>query len=100
MNNFKFLVTNFTERLRGRLDSAFIKDNVIVEYNEFTQSIDISIYRVEGKVVFRYACPIKDIAYNHSGVVSDLLERFTCYCINDYKELLAFEAIRGRVREC
>ena len=100
MNNFKFLVTNFTERLRGRLDSAFIKDNVIVEYNDLINSIDISIYRVEGKVVFRYDCPIKDIVYNHNGVVSDLLERLTCYCINDYKELLACEAIRERVKEC
>ena len=100
MNNAKFLVTNFTERLRGRLDSAFIKDNVIVEYNDFTQSIDIMIYRVEGKVVFRYDCPVKDIAYNDRSVVSDLLERLTCYCINDYKELLAYEAIRERVKEC
>ena len=100
MNNAKFLVTNFTERLRGRLDSAFIKDNVIVEYNGFTQSIDILIYRVEGKVIFRYDCPVKDIVYNDSGRVSDLLDRFTCFCINDYKELLACEAIRGRVREC
>lgn len=100
MNNIKFLVTNFTERLRGRLNSAFIKDNVLVEYNDFTQSIDIMIYRVEGKVVFRYDCPVKDIAYNDSAVVSDLLERFTCYCINDYKELLASEAIKGRVKEC
>ena len=100
MNTVKFLVTNFAERLRGRLDSAFIKDNVIVEYNDFMKSIDISIYRVEGKVVFRYNCPIDDIVYNHSGAVSDLLDRFTCYCINDYKELLASEAIRGRVREC
>lgn len=100
MDNIKFLVTNFTERLRGRLDSAFIKDNVIVEYNDFTQSIDIHVYRVEGKVVFRYNCPIKYIASNNSGIVSDLLERFTCYCINDYKELLASEAIKGRVKEC
>ena len=100
MNNAKFLVTNFTERLRGRLDSAFIKDNVIVEYNDFMQSIDILLYRVEGKVVFRYNCPIKYIESNNSGVVSDLLERFTCYCINDYKELLASEAIRERVKEC
>lgn len=100
MKNAKFLVTNFTERLRGRLDSAFIKDNVIVEYNDFMQSIDILLYRVEGKVVFRYACPIENIVYNDSGRVSDLLERFTCYCINDYKELLASEAIKGRVKEC
>jgi hypothetical protein len=100
MNNAKFLVTNFTERLRGRLDSAFIKDNVIVKYNDFMQSIDIMLYRVEGKVVFRYDCPVKDIVYNDSGRVSDLLERLTCYCINDYKELLACEAIRGRVKEC
>ena len=100
MNNIKFLVTNFTERLRGRLDSAFIKDNVIVEYNDFMKSIDILIYRVEGKVVFRYVCPIKYIASNDSAVVSDLLERLTCYCINDYKELLANEAIRERVKEC
>lgn len=98
MNNF--LVTNFTERLRGRLNSAFIKDNVLVEYNDFTQSIDIMIYRVEGKVVFRYDCPVKDIVYTDSGKVSDLLERLTCYCINDYKELLAYEAIKGRVKEC
>ena len=51
-------------------------------------------------MVFRYVCPIEDIVYNNSGAVSDLLERFTCYCINDYKELLATEAIRERVKEC
>lgn len=100
MDNINFLVTNFTERLRGRLDSAFIKDNVIVKYNDYNQSIDIHVYRVEGKHVFRYVCPIKYIVNNNSVVVSDLLERLTCYCINDYKELLAFEAISGRVREC
>ena len=43
MNNANILVTNFTERLRGRLDSAFIKDNVIVKYNDFMQSIDIFV---------------------------------------------------------
>lgn len=100
MNSVKFLVSNFTERLRGRLDDAFIKDNVIVEYNDFEQSIDIKIYRLEGKVTFRYVCPVKDIADNDSGAVSNLLECLTCYCINDYKELLAYEAIRGRVTEC
>ena len=98
MNNLNFLVTNFTARLRARLDSAFIKDNVVVEYNNYMQSIDIHVYRVEGKHVFRYDCPIRYIASNEC--INDLLERLTCYCINDYKELLATEAIRGRVKEC
>ena len=92
------LVTNFSERLRARLDYAFIKDNVIVEYNNYAQSIDIHIYRVEGKCAFRYNCPLALIANNEG--INDLLDRFTCYCINDYKELLAYEAIRERVKEC
>lgn len=98
MDNVNFLVTNFITRLRARLDSAFIKDNVVVEYNNFMQSLDIHVYRVEGKHVFRYDCPIQYIAQNEG--INDLIERYTCYCINDYKELLAYEAIRERVKEC
>lgn len=98
MDNVNFLVTNFITRLRARLDSAFIKDNVVVEYKNFMQSLDIHVYRVEGKYVFRYDCPIQYIARNEG--INDLIERYTCYCINDYKELLAYEAIRERVKEC
>lgn len=98
MNDVNFLLTNFSERLRARLDYAFIKDNVIVEYNNYAQSIDIHVYRVEGKDTFRYNCPLVLIARNEG--INELLDRFTCYCINDYRELLASEAIRGRIREC
>lgn len=93
-----FLVINFITRLRVRLADCFIKDNVVVEYNNYCRSIDIYVYRVEGKRVFRYDCPLNYITRNEG--ISELLERFTCYCVNDYKAFLADEAIRERVKEC
>lgn len=106
MNNLptfnKIFMDNFRARLRLHLEDVFINSVVRVRYIEQSAFMEISIL-YEGEV-FKYIYPLDDMIAELCSVdwrrINSVLERLVCYCIEDYKNDIAIEAIRERVKEC
>ena len=107
MNNLptfnKIFMDNFRARLRLHLEDVFINSVVRVRYIEESAFMEISIL-YEGEVS-KYIYPFDDdMLADLDSVdwrrINSVLERLLCYCIEDYKNDVALEAIRERVKEC
>ena len=107
MNNLpnfnKIFMDNFRARVRLHLEDAFNRSLVRVRYIERSAFMEISIL-YEGEV-YKYIYPLDDdmlldLMSCNSRRINDVLERLVCYCIEDYKNDVALEAIRERVKEC